>query len=157
MGERPPIYVYNSPKTSDEYFELPSGGSYDGVMADLNGDGYDDLIIACQNNGTHTDITAFVYYGSEEGLTEKYRIELPAPDSTGVVAGDFNGDGKLDLAFICGDFLRIFYQNELGIVSCKYVDIAMSAVSITAADIDNDGFCDLYIKFSNGSVGIVWG
>lgn len=101
MGERPPVYIYDSPLTSEKYAELPSGGSYDGIMADLNGDGYEDLVIACQNNGTHSDITAIIYYGSKYGLSEKYRVELPAPDSTGVASGDFNGDGKPDLAFIC--------------------------------------------------------
>ncbi len=60
MNERPPLYVYNNPLGKNEYFELPSGGSYEAVLGDITGDGYDDLIIACQNNGTHYDITAFV-------------------------------------------------------------------------------------------------
>ena len=157
MGERPPVYVYSSPLDSGEYFELPSGGSYDAVMADLNGDGYDDLVIACQNNGTHTDITAYVYFGSENGLTEKYRMELPAPDATGVAAGDFNGDGRTDLAFICNEFIRIFYQDQKGILPYNYEDLRLDAVSIAVADIDKDGYVDLCFKSSNGSTGVLWG
>lgn len=157
MGERPPLYVYNSACKTDEYRELPSGGSYDAVLADLNGNGYDDIIIACQHNGTHTDITALIYFGSEEGLTEKYRMELPAPDATGVAAGDFNGDGKADIAFICGNFLRVFYQKEYGIVPSEYMDIPLEAVSLAAVDIDGDGACDLYVKRPDGTSGVLFG
>lgn len=157
MGERPPIYLYEDPLTTGKYKELPSGGSYDGIMTDLNGDGYEDLVIACQNNGTHTDITAIIYYGSKEGLSEKYKVELPVPSSTGVAAGDFNGDGKPDLAFISENHLRIFYQNEYGIVPFEYIDLDLNTVSISAADIDGDGYCDLYVKRADGTSGILWG
>lgn len=157
MGERPPLFLYSEPLTSKEYIELPSNGSFDGIMADLNGDGFEDLIVACQNNGTHTDISSMIYYGSKDGLSEKYRVELPAPDSTGVAAGDFNGDGKMDLAFICGNFLRVFYQNENGMVLCEYKDLFFDVVSICAADINEDGFCDLYVKRADGVCGLLWG
>jgi len=157
MNERPPLYVYNSPLSKNEYYELPSGGSYEAVLADITGDGYDDLIIACQNNGTHFDITAFVYFGSEEGLSEKYRIELPAPNATGVTAGDFRGTGKLDVAFICHDYVRVFPNTEKGIVSTKFYDIKVEASSIAAVDADGDGFCDLYVKQRDDSLLVLWG
>jgi 16S rRNA (guanine527-N7)-methyltransferase len=54
---------------------------FDGAMADLNGDGYDDLVIAHQCNGTHSDITAFIYYGGPEGMSERHKIELPPPQA----------------------------------------------------------------------------
>ncbi len=56
MEERPPIYYYHDPLNLKDYIELPTNGAYDAVMADINGDGFDDLIIACQNNGAHMDI-----------------------------------------------------------------------------------------------------
>lgn len=157
MNERPPLYVYNAPLSTGEYYELPSGGSYDAVLSDITGDGYDDLIVACQNNGTHTDITAFIYFGSENGLSEKYRMELPAPNATAVTAGDFNGNGKLDIAFICHDYLRVFENTDKGIVSTKFTDIKVEASSIAAIDTDGDGYCDLYIKLNNDSLCVLWG
>lgn len=157
MGERPPVYIYPNPLNCSDYFELPSSGSYDAVMADLNGDGYDDLIIACQNNGAHMDITAVIYYGSQEGLSERYKVELPVPDATGVVAGDFNGDGKQDLLFLSGHGLRVFYQTELGILPFQYTNMDLDAYSIAAADLDGDGYCDLYAKLGDGSTVILWG
>ena len=54
MYERPPVHVYGDVLHSEERTELPSNGTYEGVMADLFGSGYDDLVIACQHNGTHS-------------------------------------------------------------------------------------------------------
>ena len=51
MDERPDLNVYDSALKSGEYYTLPSGGSYEAVLADITVDGYDDLIVACQNNG----------------------------------------------------------------------------------------------------------
>lgn len=157
MGERPPVYLYHDPLNCPDYAELPSNGSYDAVMTDINGDGYDDLIIACQNNGAHMDITSIIYYGSPDGLSERYKVELPVPDATGVVAGDFNGDGKNDLVFLREHGLRVFYQTELGILPFQYTDIDLDSYSIAAADLDGDGCCDLYAKLADGSTVILWG
>ena len=109
MNERPPVHVYPNILKNRHPVELPSGGTYTGVFADLHNSGYDDLILACQNNGTHTDITAIIYFGSPEGLSENYRMELPAPNATDVAAGDFDGDGKQELIFISGGSLRLFF------------------------------------------------
>ena len=157
MSERPDLYVFDSALKNGEHYCLPSGGSYDAVLADITGDGYDDLIIACQNNGTHTDITAYVYFGCEEGLGEKYRMELPAPNAISVAAGDFRGVGKNDVAFICHDYIRVFPNTELGIISTQFYDIKIEATSIAAADLDGDGYCDLYIKMRNDSLCVLWG
>lgn len=157
MYERPPVHVYTDLPNSREAISLPSGGTYDGIFEDLNGDGFDDLVIACQHNGTHSDVTAFIYYGSSEGLSEKQRMELPVPNSIGVCAGDFNGDGTKDLAFLSNGRIRVFYQEKRGFVAAAFQDYPIAAVSVTAADIDGDGFCDLYFKDTEGNAGILFG
>ena len=59
MYERPPIHVYPDFTRDKIPVVLPSGGTYDGVLADLHKSGYDDLVIACQGNGTHKEVTCF--------------------------------------------------------------------------------------------------
>ena len=108
FNERPPVYVINDPLSDYKITELPTLGAYAAAMADLNGDGYDDLVLAHQCNGTHSDLTAYIYYGSPEGLSERYKMELPAPDCRAVAIGDFNGNGRPDIAFACNGNLRIF-------------------------------------------------
>lgn len=157
MYERPPLYVFEQLPKSTERRELPSGGTYDGVFADLSGSGYDDLVVACQHDGTHSDVTAFLYFGGPEGLTERYRMELPAPSSVGVAAGDFNGDGRLDLAFLSAEKLRVFFQEERGFCPASFTDYPLNAKVIAAADLDGDGYCDLYFKDVEGKTGVLFG
>ena len=112
MWECPPLHIYDS-LGQEKPLELPSQGSFDAVFTDLTGDGTDDLVVACQHNGVHDDVSAMIYYGSEIGLSEKYCQEIRVPSSFGVVAGDFNGCGKKALAFICGQKIRIFIIQSL--------------------------------------------
>ncbi len=157
MHERPPVHLYSNITEKKEFSELPSGGTYTGIFADLHGTGYDDLILACQNNGTHTDITAVVYFGGPQGLSENYRMELPAPNAVDVAAGDFNGDGRQELIFVSDDKLRMFYQTEVGFSPADLVDYDVYAVSLAAGDLDGDGICDLVFKTKDGKVGIIFG
>lgn len=67
------------------------------VVADWNGDGIDDLIVA---HGQSDEVLGFL--GGKDGLSKKrvqrialkYRVHY----EHGVFVGDFNGDGKVDLA-----------------------------------------------------------
>jgi hypothetical protein len=157
MDERPPVYVYRNPLDNPALIELPTQGAYFGAVGDLNGDGYDDLVIANQNNGPHSDVTAFIYYGSPEGLSERYKAELPAPNSRGVAIGDFNGDGRADIAFASEGKLRIFYQTPSGFLPGKFADLDLEVTHLVADDLDGDGCADLYVRVRNGPPRILWG
>lgn len=157
MDERPPLYVYNKPLEDQTPLQLPTSGSYTGCLADLHGTGYQDLIVACQNDGQHTDITSVVYFGSDIGLSEKYKMELPAPNARAVCAGDFNGDGKMEIVFVSDGKLRMFFQRERGFCPADFVDYDFGAENVAAADFDGDGICDLVVKNSMGEAAIIYG
>lgn len=153
-----PAYVYHFPLSESPVLkELPTIGAYAGALADLNGDGYDDLVIAMQFDGATNDLCAHIYYGAPEGMSERYKIQLPAPNSIDVAIGDFNGDGLLDIAFAQADKLRIFYQEEGGFAQNGFVDIEITLTDVNACDLDNDGYCDLYVRDKDGKLFILWG
>jgi len=83
----------------------PDGHDYFGTVAgagDVNGDGYDDVIIGAEENGNGA---AYLYLGSEDGLDldSEQKIQAPAVrgsdyfGSTVAPAGDVNGDGYDDV------------------------------------------------------------
>ena len=50
-------------------------------MFDLNGDGYDDLVLAMDYNGSRSDLSAFIYYGGPDGLGEHHKWRSRSPSS----------------------------------------------------------------------------
>ncbi len=157
MNEKPYIHIYDE-LGQKEPLELPTNGSFDGLFVDLYDRGVQDLVVACQHNGVHSDVSAMIYFGSEIGLSEKYKMELRAPNSYGVVAGDFRGTGKKSLIFISGDKLRHFEQTTHGIEASKFTELEISAMSMAAGDLDGDGFDDLFVMHSGtGEIAVYWG
>ncbi len=156
MNERPPVFVYSD--INEKPLELPTYGAFDGILTDLNGDGTEDLVLACQHDGVHTDVSAIIYYGSEIGLSEKYRSELRVFGASAVAAGDFNGSGKKALAFLTSDKMRIFYQTKQGIEASVFKDVDVQGLSLAVADLDGDGYDDLYVMHQlDGHQSIYWG
>ncbi len=157
MNEKPPLFVYDD-INQEKPLELPSNGTFTATFADITGDGTDDLIVACQHNGVHSDITSVIYYGSERGLCEKYRTELLVPNARMVAVADFKGEGKKAIAFSCNKKVRIFYPTALGIEPTEYIDLDVNALSFAAGDLDGDGYDDLYVLIGGtGELVVYWG
>lgn len=157
-GERPPAYVYPSPLDEPgRRVELPADGAWSGTVADLNGDGLDDVILGMWYNGIRKDLNAFIYFGSESGFGEHRQLRLPAPACKSVAAGDFNGDGKQDLAFLLSSELRVFQQTELTFEGRRFTDLPISAENVAADDLDADGCSDLVARDAAGNLAVYWG
>jgi len=155
--EQPPSFVYHDPLGACERTELPSRGAFSAAVLDLNGDGFDDLVLGFWRDGLRYDLNAVVYFGSKQGLTEQYHLELPAPGCTSVAAGDFMGNRKPAIAFLIDGHVRLFYQTNLGFEIKSYIDLNIYGQQLFTEDLDHDGFADLIVRSKNGDISIFWG
>ena len=75
-------------------------GATDFQIADLDGDGLQDIVVANGEAGLGGFATiSYVYYGAPDGYRADNRIELPAVAASEAGIKDLDGDGFLDIVF----------------------------------------------------------
>ncbi len=98
---------------------LPGFSPLGRTVADLDGDGHLDLV-SPQHSGelTREDLACHIYWGSKSGFGTRRRTTFFCDSVNDTMAGDFNGDGRIDLAVNAhtrhGDHRtqsRIFYND----------------------------------------------
>lgn len=176
FNEHPYAHIISDPTGEAVLQNVLTQNGQAGQVADLNGDGYDDLIIASANDGHHMDLTSYVYFGGDSGITENRKIDLAAMGCTCVSTGDVDGDGKLEICYLVetprgtfdpvqGRFIRVYHIAEFGIRMDDYRDypafwkqdgITQYITWFVAEDIDGDGYADLYCRTSDGKWLILW-
>ena len=70
-------------------------------VADVNGDGWLDLLCPYYKGEGRRSWVSTVLLGSSEGYSEEHVIELPTDGGTGSIVSDFNRDGFQDIFFFC--------------------------------------------------------
>lgn len=138
--------------TASAYLPIGSSGQGENVViADFNGDGFPDVAVLAAGGtfGTASHIGIFLNTGNTSTPTFSSRYDVPNSVIRGgqlipLVAGDFNGDGKLDLA---AGGLIYFGQGD-GTFPTSYGNV--SAPFVLAADFNNDGKPDLITASATG-------
>ena len=77
---------------------LPAAGGGKAVVADINGDGFKDLLFTNIIHGsTLSTMPSYIYWGSRTGLDPLRRSLLDADRGTAVAVDDITGDGLPDI------------------------------------------------------------
>jgi hypothetical protein len=133
---------------------LPGGPVSEIRAFDLDGDGRSDLV------ALHGDGTATVSYATATGFAPALVIALPSAFfSHGMAAGDFNGDGRLDLAFGNSNFgdigitpaVDVWRNTTAGFTHAMTLNVPAGVGEIRAADLNGDSRADLVVP----GVGVV--
>jgi hypothetical protein len=137
------------------------------TIADLNGDGKPDLVVTNQNctaGGPPCGMgTVSILLGNGDG-TFRSQVEYPAGSAPNwVTVGDFNRDGRLDLAVADGNAggpstVSILINNGNGTFPAPVsYPLNANAASIATADFNGDGKLDLAVVDNIGLVSILLG
>jgi hypothetical protein len=140
----------------EDYF----GGAVAG-LGDVEGDGYDDVLVGAYGAGTYG--TVYYYAGSASGLSTTPTTTLtgayPAGDLGQYLAraGDVNGDGYPDAVVSAYTYVLIYEGSAAGLSTAAATTITVPGVSsvATAGDVNGDGYDDILVGYTaySGSSG----
>ncbi len=136
---------------------IPCGALYV-ATGDFNGDGKTDMAVASANCSPGTNGVS-IFLGNGDGtFTAKGTLTSPLSNPFSVAVGDFNGDGKLDLAVVdrgaSTDAVFFYPGNGDGTFQTPTsVGLGVLAASnqIVVADFNKDGHSDVAVSQINGS------
>jgi hypothetical protein len=118
------------------------------TVAKLTADGYPDVIVANKGERPFPGACVSVLLGNGDGTLQAPRKLTAGISPTGVAVGDFNGDGKPDLAVSNNEdnYVNILMGNGDGTFQPpRYLHVGTYTQVITTADFNGDGKLDLAI------------
>jgi hypothetical protein len=132
------------------------------ITADLNGDGRADLVTSNSNS----TVTALL--GNGDGtfgapISSSLGTAIPQSSYTGsqagtLTSGDFNGDGKVDLAMVSVNSAVVVLGNGDGTFQAPtLVYLGTSPSRISTGDVNGDGHSDLIAANTAGTVSVLLG
>jgi hypothetical protein len=142
----------------DEILNWEGAFHHASVAADTDGDGTDEVVTAIFDTTSHRlalrlikkGAGGIISYSEVRSVTDETNItdsHISGPDCISMANGDFDGDGKDEIAVIYYGILLIFEDEDASFASIavKPLPLPSTAVkqffSVAAADFDDDG-CD---------------
>lgn len=153
-----PSYLYKQQNNGDwERTELPVAGGWTPIIADIDKDGFPDLLILHAQDGVTSNLKSIIFWGGAEGITTE-KTELATSGAYDAELLDISGNGLLDF-FIPSAWedlhnpgaprdCHVFIQTE----PRKFVDKGAEygiksnvGLSVAACDLNKDGYTDFVI------------
>ena len=170
--ERGPTWIYTQPRAPGQTpapgdplppkakwgrRELPNDSGWMSHAADVDGDGFLDLVVVDAENGVTSELDSYVYWGGPAGLTGEHAV-LPTAGAYDVAAVDLTGNGLLDLimpsAWVdhhnAGEPrpLHVYLQTAPRVFADATAEFAIpgvGALAVACEDIDGDGELELVV------------
>jgi hypothetical protein len=145
--------------------ESVSFGSPVAAAGDVNGDGFDDVIIGAEgySHGEFAEGRAYVYHGSAQGLSRRPHWIVESNQEGGQIghsvggAGDVNADGYDDVlvgsplysnGFFNDGVVLLYLGSAAGLSThpaWRAEDYGLGTAVGTAGDVNGDGFADVIV------------
>jgi len=159
------LYIYYGGKNMDtvcdvflegkDHFDM--FGSSVAIVGDVNGDGYDDLLVgAPQSLANKKPGKAYLFLGGKTiGFDNCIEFDGDSTDrSYGIKVaglGDINGDGVNDFAIVSGKYIDIFSGKTLKklfrVTSNKKFWYPLNIAG--GYDLNKDGYCDFLVSYAD--------
>ena len=172
------ILIYLGSKlaySTDRVWKVPCHGMEDSAapnLADINNDGWLDIVVGILGHRRRHSDTVRVLFGSPDGYDPENSQELLAGYSSGFTAvADFNNDGNLDLLATAyanptsrTPPAQVFYGNGKKLDFSNPVDLeSYASGAVMQADLNRDGWIDIALGCHRNDIGhqvdsfIYWG
>lgn len=131
--------------TAEHYAGLPNGSVP--TLVDVSQDSRPDIVVADFNFDQGNTVAVHLNDGSGGFPSQIEAIDANVSRSA---LGDFNRDGKLDLAYDGPNRIDIGFGNGNGTFTLhNSISTTLSPTGIAAADLNRDGKLDLVVEFSS--------
>jgi hypothetical protein len=147
--------------------EFPGSGAVRVLAADLNSDGFPELVVARGFDNTTRFDNSWIYWGSRDGWVEQFHSEFPTPYVQDVCSGDLNHDGFTDVVLVGsheGDLggntgSYIYWGSSTGLSREHRSELPThGAIGCAIGDLNRDGYLDLvFANMDPGGMQILYG